>query len=270
MDRNRQTPRADRSLSTHTCPRRGRAYSPSLRRPLIANATIPARHPSTARPAVSRKTPLGHRPDPVRPLPPRKAIRSRHPRLDTDAARLPTPRLDTKRLSPPRIPRSTATRPLRLNLPSLAHGLPMERDHAYDSETFRERPRLRRSRDEIGEILRRSARSYGDIPEIMLGFSGLRNLCAYHRPSVKIPHTFLIWEKTPATLYFLFVHSFFGPEPSRAVPSRPARAVPSRPEQFTPLPRQVLHGLCSSRGHLLLGPRGAVCGSKGPCRRVGW
>ena len=155
LDRNRQTPRADRSLSTHTCPRRGRAYSPSLRRPLIPNATIPDRHPPAARPAVSRTTPLGHRPDPVRPLPPRKAISSRHPRLDTDAARLPTPRLDTKRPSPPRIPRSTATRQLRPNLPTLAHELPMERDHAYDSETFRERPRY-----DARET--RSARSCGD------------------------------------------------------------------------------------------------------------
>jgi hypothetical protein len=149
------TPPRPRSLSTHTRPRRGRANSPSLHRPLIANATIPVRHPSTARPAVSRKTPLGHRPDPVRPLPPRKAIRSRHPRLDTDAARLPTPRLDTKRLSPP----AFLAQPRRDRYDSTCHHSPM--NSPWNAITLTT-PKLFRERPRYDARETRSARSCGD------------------------------------------------------------------------------------------------------------
>ena len=119
-------------------------------------------------------------------------LEAAYDRLDTDAARLPTPRVDCKRISAARLAPvkddgyASSDRP-RLCLHNLACGLIF----AKLCEIA-----LRCPLSPIS--MRRSARFHRDFTEIALGFSGLRNFRGNLPTFGKLPLTFLIWK--PITL----------------------------------------------------------------------
>ena len=168
------TPTRRRPLSARARPRGGRRVPTSLHRPLIANARFPA---------AARRQPVRHGPSPApcyaswalpgtaralaRPI----AVRSRAEGLDTDAARLPMPLVDSEGFPSRSAARAEArdVRPLRPLEPnfvrcSTRNALPppfSPRAHARNDRRFRD------LEPEIAHTLR-------DIPEITLGSSGVR------------------------------------------------------------------------------------------------